>query len=76
MEHLMTAYLAAQRQHHEAEQLMAAAEATLDRLIESGVDEDRAWTLAGVNLADVRCLRAYQKMLQARRLLEFSNMGP
>jgi hypothetical protein len=70
-QHLVASYLAAQRQHHEAARVMAHCEATLDRLIESGVDENTAWLLAGMNLADVRSLRAYQKMMRARRLLEF-----
>jgi len=66
----LAAYFAAKRQHHEAARLMARAERTLDRLIENGVDENRAWLLAGVHLADVRCIRAYQKMTRALRLLK------
>jgi hypothetical protein len=65
----MTSYLVAMARYHEAERVMAAAEAMLDRLIEGGMSEDRAWLLAGVHLADVRCVRAYQAMLRARRLL-------
>jgi hypothetical protein len=44
---------------------MARAERVLDRLIENGVDDDRAYKLAGVNLADVRQLRAYGEMQRA-----------
>jgi hypothetical protein len=63
------AYLAAQRQHREASRVMARAERNLDRMLERGVDEDRAWLLAGVNLADVRQLHAYGEMHRARELL-------
>jgi hypothetical protein len=69
-QHLVTSYLAAQRQHHEAARLMARAERNLDRMIEHGVDEDRAYLAAGVGLADRRCLKTYAKVLRARRLLE------
>jgi hypothetical protein len=48
---------------------MARAERNLDRMLERGVDEDRAWLLAGVNLADVRQLHAYGEMHRARELL-------
>jgi hypothetical protein len=67
-----TAYLAAQRQHDEAARLMARAERNLDRMIEHGVAEDRAWLLAGVHLCDVRNLRAYGEMSRAREALKSS----
>jgi hypothetical protein len=71
-QHLVASYLAAQRQHHEAARLMARCERVLDRLIEGGVDENRAYTLAGVALADVRSLRAYGEMSRAREALKSS----
>jgi hypothetical protein len=66
------AYLAAQRQHREASRVMARAERVLDRLIERGVDEDRAYKVAGVGLADVRAGRAYQEMSRALETLRAS----
>jgi hypothetical protein len=65
VQHLVASYLAAERQHHEAARLMARCEQMLDRLIDNGVDENLAWTIAGVNLADVREVRAYQQMRRA-----------
>jgi hypothetical protein len=65
----MTSYLVALAQYHAAERVMARAVRQLDRMIEHGVDENRAWLLAGVDLADRRCIRAYHEMLRARRLL-------
>jgi hypothetical protein len=70
--HLVASYLAAERQHHEAARLMARAERVLDRLIEHGVNENRAWQLAGVHLCDVRSLHASQHMRRARELLKSS----
>jgi hypothetical protein len=64
-QHLVT-YLAAQRQHDEAERLMAAAEAKLDQLIESGIDENLAWTISGVALCNRRSLNTYAEMRRAR----------
>jgi hypothetical protein len=71
-QHFVASYLAAQRQHREAERVMARAERMLDRMIEHGVDEDRAYKLAGVALADARSVRAYQDMRQAREALALS----
>jgi hypothetical protein len=59
------AYVAAVARHREARHTMARAERVLDRLIENGVDDDRAYKLAGVNPADVRQLRAYGEMQRA-----------
>jgi hypothetical protein len=68
----LAAYIAAERQHHAAERIMARAERVLDRLLEHDVDENRAYMLAGVALADVRSLRAYQEMSRAGELLKSS----
>jgi hypothetical protein len=69
-QHLVALYLAAERQHHEAARLMARCEQLFDELVERGVDENRAWLLAGVHLADIRSIRAYQKMTRALWLLK------
>jgi hypothetical protein len=71
-QHLVASYLAAERKHHEASRVMARAERILDRLIENGVAEDRAYRIAGVHLADVRDLRAYGEMSRAREVLKSS----
>jgi hypothetical protein len=65
----MTSYIVALAQYHEARHTMARAERLLDRLLEHGVSEDRAYTLAGVALCDRRCIRAYHEMHRARRWL-------
>jgi hypothetical protein len=63
------ALIVAVARYHEATRVMARAERILDRMIEHGVAEDRAYTIAGVGLADRRCIRAYHEMKRARRLL-------
>jgi hypothetical protein len=65
----ISAYLAARSRHAKAERLMARSERILDKLLSRGVDENRAYKLAGVDLADERSVRAYGKMWQARLLL-------
>jgi hypothetical protein len=72
MNDLLAAYVAALRQNREADRRMARAERVFDRLLKNGVDADRAFTLAGVGLADERAIRAQGKMERARRLLESS----
>jgi hypothetical protein len=67
----MTSYIVALARYREAERVMARAERNLDRMIEHGVEEGRAWQLAGVDLADRRVLRAYDEMLRARRLMAY-----
>jgi hypothetical protein len=68
----MTSYIVALAQYHAARHTMARAERNLDRMIEHGADENRAYTLAGVALADVRSLRAYGEMSRAREALKSS----
>jgi hypothetical protein len=65
----MTSYIIALARYREAERVMARAERMLDRMIEHGVEETRAYTVAGVNLTDRRCIRAYQEMRRARERL-------
>jgi hypothetical protein len=65
----MTGYLVALARYHAARRTMARAERLLDRLLEHGVSEDRAWQLAGVHLCDRRCIKAYQEMRWARERL-------
>jgi hypothetical protein len=67
--HLVASYLAAERQHREAARSMEHSEQLFDELVERGIDEDTAWARAGVHLADIRSVRAYQKMTRALRLL-------
>jgi hypothetical protein len=62
----MTSFIVAAARYQEARHLMARAERLLDRLLARGVSEDRAYTLAGVALADRRCIRAYHEMRRAR----------
>jgi hypothetical protein len=61
----LAAFLIAQARHQEAARVMARAERTFFRLLKRGVDENRAYTIAGVNLADERSVRTYQDMKQA-----------
>jgi hypothetical protein len=60
-------YIVALAQYHAARRTMVRCERLLDRLLAHGVSEDRAWLLAGVALADRRCIRAYHEMRRARR---------
>jgi hypothetical protein len=64
-----TSYLAAERQHHEAARLMVRREQLFDELVERGIDDNTAYARAGVHLADIRSIRAYQKMTRALKLL-------
>jgi hypothetical protein len=53
--------------------IMKRAERTFFRLADRhGVEERRAYTIAGVALADERSVRAYQEMLQAFERLKSS----
>jgi hypothetical protein len=65
----MTSYVIALAQYQAARRRMVRAERLLDRLLEHGVDEDRAWQLAGMHLCDVRCIKAYAEMRRAREQL-------
>jgi hypothetical protein len=66
----LASYLAAARQHHEAAKSMERREQLFDELVERGIDDDTAYARAGVHLADIRSIRAYQKMTRALRLLK------
>lgn len=51
-------YVAARAHHSEARRTMARAERAFHKLLKRGIDEDRAYKIAGVNLADRRSLAA------------------
>jgi hypothetical protein len=44
---------------------MSRAERIFDKLSRKGVKDERAYTLAGVGLADERSMRAYQEEMRA-----------
>jgi hypothetical protein len=57
---LAAEYLAAKAQHDNSEKLFHRASRIAMKLIARRVDDDRAYALAGVGLADERNVRAYQ----------------
>jgi hypothetical protein len=66
------AYVAAAARYREASRLMTRAERVLDRMLAHGVEESRAFEVAGVGLADERTVRAYREMRRARERLKSS----
>jgi hypothetical protein len=58
-------YLDANARHATADRLMSRAERIFDKLSRKGVKDERAYTLAGVGLADERSVRAYQEKMRA-----------
>jgi hypothetical protein len=52
-------YLTGRERHVEASRAMNRATRIFHKLLEHGVDDDRAYELAGVHLADCRDVRAY-----------------
>ena len=73
----LTAYLDATARHAEATRLMVRAQRTFNKLCIRGVDEDRAYKLAGVGLADVRDVRACTEEREAfARLKAVLVFGP
>lgn len=67
----MADYLAATARHDEAERLMARAERIFSKLART-LDDDRAYEIAGVGLADNRSLRAYAEKRRAFTALRAS----
>jgi hypothetical protein len=61
---LLAEYLAAKARHREAEQLFHRSQRTFEKLARR-LDDRRAYTLAGVNMADERSVRAYQVQRKA-----------
>ena len=55
-----------------AQRLMSRAERTFNKLSMKGVEDERAYTLAGVDLADERSVRACQEKKRAFELLRLS----
>jgi hypothetical protein len=58
-------YIAARARNAEAKATMARAERVFHKLLKRGVDEDHAYKLAGVNLADRRSIAAYHEEREA-----------
>lgn len=67
-------YLAAKARHAEADRLYHRAGRTLRKLARWASD-DRAYELAGMSLADNRCLRAYAEQRRARDKLKAALTG-
>jgi hypothetical protein len=61
-------YLVARQQHREANRAFKIASKSARRLCQR-MSEDRAWEMAGTNLADHRSLRAYRRQSDARAAL-------
>lgn len=68
-------YLAAKQLHAEAQRLYYRAWRTFTKLSDRSMDEDRAYKLAGVGLADVRALAADKARRQARDRLKRYTLG-
>jgi hypothetical protein len=60
-------YIAARARNAEAEATMARAERIFHKLRKRGVDDDRAYALAGVHLADCRSITAGAEEREALR---------
>jgi hypothetical protein len=68
------AYLKAWDQYVVASRLMNGASRTFNKLTKQGVEENRAYAIAGVSLADHRSIRAHQAWRMAYgRLLDAIN---
>jgi hypothetical protein len=61
-------YRAAKARHDAATRLLHRASRTFNKLSERGVKDERAYTLAGLRLADERSVRACQEEMRARSL--------
>ena len=65
-------YRAAKARHDAATRLVHRASRTFNKLSERGVEDEQAYTLAGLRLADERSVRACQEEMHAFERLRFA----